>query len=720
MLRAALVVALACTGHAWAQPTADLRSAILAADDARVESAAHRASIATALTREDPEVRVLALRAIGRTRRTEFLPQAMAGLRHPSIDVRREAAFAVAHIGSGSPDAHAAAERALRDALSGETDVLVFSALTEQYGRLPFPTIADVDAATRALTLNIARLENGDVLPAFGQLGVARGAEGLARRAAHLKASSAEVQALLARLIEPARVAADTPRDALRARVRRLVMSGMLSLDALAPDDGGAREAFERAVRDADPQVRRLGVIGLARESTVPTDTAMTWLRDDAVLVRHAVASRVASRLPAVAEAAARDPHINVRLAAIDALGTARSCRDVCTSRLAAAEADASTWHEAAHALVALALTDAEAARPRVSHFATSAVWQVRMYAARAAQHTAQADVLATLARDSHVNVRHAALAAWRAAKLPGLTDAAVAALASDDGQLLLEAAEALGGGRARPSGEPGSADAASDGDTSVSRVRIVEALRAALARVTAQQREASRDWRMALLERIDDFDPERITTLRAYLSDFDPVIAERAAALINARRPEGAAEAGPSETLRRRPAQAAGPTRGLPVPTWGEVSALEGASVTLRLSGTRQLTIRLYPQVAPTAVARLVAQVRAGEWNGRTFHRVEPGFVVQGGSPAANEYAGADTFTRDEFSALAHVRGAVGISTRGPDTGDGQIFVNLVDNPRLDFAFTLIGSITSDLSVLDDIVEGEVVESAHLVVVAR
>ncbi len=134
---------------------------------------------------------------------------------------------------------------------------------------------------------------------------------------------------------------------------------------------------------------------------------------------------------------------------------------------------------------------------------------------------------------------------------------------------------------------------------------------------------------------------------------------------------------------------------------------------MTLRLRGGRALTLRLYAEQAPTAVARFVAQVRAGEWNGRTFHRVEPGFVVQGGSPTANEYAGAATFTRDEFSSLSHVRGTVGISTRGPDTGDGQIFINLVDNARLDFAYTVIGSIVGDASVIDDIVEGDVIEAA-------
>jgi cyclophilin family peptidyl-prolyl cis-trans isomerase len=86
---------------------------------------------------------------------------------------------------------------------------------------------------------------------------------------------------------------------------------------------------------------------------------------------------------------------------------------------------------------------------------------------------------------------------------------------------------------------------------------------------------------------------------------------------------------------------------------------------------------------------------------------------VIQGGSPAANEYAAASEFTRDEFSPLSHVRGTVGISTRGPDTGDGQIFVNLVDNVRLDYAFTVIGAVTSDPAVLDDVLEGEVIVSA-------
>jgi cyclophilin family peptidyl-prolyl cis-trans isomerase len=106
---------------------------------------------------------------------------------------------------------------------------------------------------------------------------------------------------------------------------------------------------------------------------------------------------------------------------------------------------------------------------------------------------------------------------------------------------------------------------------------------------------------------------------------------------------------------------------------------------------------------------------VAAGAWDGLTFHRVEPGFVVQGGSPGANEYVGADLYTRDERGPLSHVRGTVGISTRGRDTGDGQIFINLVDNARLDHAYTMIGTVVSGMAIVDGMLEGATIVEARL-----
>lgn len=257
----------------------------------------------------------------------------------------------------------------------------------------------------------------------------------------------------------------------------------------------------------------------------------------------------------------------------------------------------------------------------------------------------------------------------------------------------------------------------------SVPRAQVVGALRTTLARLTALRRETSRDPRVALIDLIADLDTDRATTLQPYLSDFDPFVANHVKGLVKPSEPTPPRTRDGGQGTQASPARPAGAAARADVrpasprvPTWAEVEALDQTTIALRLRGGRQLTMRLYASNAPTAVARLVAQVRAGEWNDRTFHRVEPGFVVQGGSPAANEYAGAAAFTRDEFSALSHVRGTVGISTRGPDTGDGQIFINLVDNARLDFAYTLVGAVSGDTSLLDDIVEGEVIESATVV----
>jgi cyclophilin family peptidyl-prolyl cis-trans isomerase len=85
----------------------------------------------------------------------------------------------------------------------------------------------------------------------------------------------------------------------------------------------------------------------------------------------------------------------------------------------------------------------------------------------------------------------------------------------------------------------------------------------------------------------------------------------------------------------------------------------------------------------------------------------VVPNFVVQGLSPGANEYMGAPRYMRDEAGIVPHLRGAVGISTRGRDTGDGQIFIDLVDLPRLDHDYTVFARVTSGMDVADRILEG-------------
>ena len=82
---------------------------------------------------------------------------------------------------------------------------------------------------------------------------------------------------------------------------------------------------------------------------------------------------------------------------------------------------------------------------------------------------------------------------------------------------------------------------------------------------------------------------------------------------------------------------------------------------------------------------------------------------MIQGGSPGANEYVGYREFMRDEVNG-ANVRGTVGLSTRGRNTGDAQFFVNTVDNPRLNDDYTVFASIAdNEMPVVDAIQEGDV-----------
>jgi len=103
------------------------------------------------------------------------------------------------------------------------------------------------------------------------------------------------------------------------------------------------------------------------------------------------------------------------------------------------------------------------------------------------------------------------------------------------------------------------------------------------------------------------------------------------------------------------------------------------------------------------------------GYYNGLTMHRIVPNFVVQGGSPGANEYVGIGDFMRDELGLQSNLRGTLGLSTRGRDTGDGQFFINLVDNFRLDHNYTVFARITEGLENLDKIQEGDVIESIEI-----
>lgn len=123
-------------------------------------------------------------------------------------------------------------------------------------------------------------------------------------------------------------------------------------------------------------------------------------------------------------------------------------------------------------------------------------------------------------------------------------------------------------------------------------------------------------------------------------------------------------------------------------------------------------VTLRMRRDAALTAT-NFVRLVEDGFYDGITFHRVEPAFVVQGGDPTGTGFSGSDALIREEISSLTHHRGTVGIATAGKDTGSSQFFVNTTSNLHLDRRFTIFADVIDGMDVVDRIEVGDEIVSA-------
>ena len=146
-----------------------------------------------------------------------------------------------------------------------------------------------------------------------------------------------------------------------------------------------------------------------------------------------------------------------------------------------------------------------------------------------------------------------------------------------------------------------------------------------------------------------------------------------------------------------------------------GELRRLAAPRARITIRDLGRFDVALFTSEAPATVLRFASLAESGYYNGLTFHRVVPNFVVQGGSPAANEYVGLSEFMRDEVGLWPHVRGALGLSTRGRDTGDAQFFIDLVDNPRFDHEYTVFGQILNGIEIVERILEGDVIDRVEI-----
>ena len=127
-------------------------------------------------------------------------------------------------------------------------------------------------------------------------------------------------------------------------------------------------------------------------------------------------------------------------------------------------------------------------------------------------------------------------------------------------------------------------------------------------------------------------------------------------------------------------------------------------------------IELELYVDTAPLTVHNFIKLARAGFYNNLIFHRVIPGFVVQGGDPHGDGWGGPGYNIRCEYSNLPFERGALGIAASGKDSGGSQFFIMLARHPHLDAKYTLFGKVIKGMDAVDKITIGNKIKSIQII----
>ena len=124
-------------------------------------------------------------------------------------------------------------------------------------------------------------------------------------------------------------------------------------------------------------------------------------------------------------------------------------------------------------------------------------------------------------------------------------------------------------------------------------------------------------------------------------------------------------------------------------------------------------IVMDLDPSIAPRTVNNFVTLARDGYYDGLTFHRVEPGFVIQGGCPEGTGRGGPGYKFADEPVQGDYQQGAVAMANAGPDTNGSQFFVCLDDlSGRLPKQYNLFGQVVDGMNTVLEVQRGDVMNS--------
>lgn len=127
---------------------------------------------------------------------------------------------------------------------------------------------------------------------------------------------------------------------------------------------------------------------------------------------------------------------------------------------------------------------------------------------------------------------------------------------------------------------------------------------------------------------------------------------------------------------------------------------------VTIEMGNGDKIKIELYPKIAPNTVKNFVSLVKKGFYNGLTFHRVIPGFMIQGGDPKGNGTGGPGYTIKGEFTNnsfkndLKHTKGVISMArSSNYDSAGSQFFIMVADSANLDNDYATFGKVISGYS---------------------
>ncbi|WP_227522057.1 peptidylprolyl isomerase [Bacillus solitudinis] len=137
-----------------------------------------------------------------------------------------------------------------------------------------------------------------------------------------------------------------------------------------------------------------------------------------------------------------------------------------------------------------------------------------------------------------------------------------------------------------------------------------------------------------------------------------------------------------------------------------------ENPIVTITMENNEQIILELYPEIAPNTVANFISLIEDEFYNGLTFHRVIPGFMIQGGDPSGTGTGGPGYSIKGEFNSngfensLTHERGVISMArSMELDSAGSQFFIMVEDSPHLDGEYAAFGQVIEGIEVTDTIV---------------